>query len=101
MRRRGGSPSCSRRPGAAGAPPPRSGAPPRHARPPSALHKREAVARGLPARVLHAASLARDVDEAGDLAQLLGRPAETATHRLLAEIGIAERLAAPVPSGPA
>src|SRR3972149_7052130 len=55
----------------------------------------------LPARVLHAASLARDVDEPGDLAQLLGRPAETATHRLLAEIGIAERLAAPIASGPA
>src|SRR3990172_3854634 len=73
----------------------------RYGRHSSVVHKREAVARGLPARVLHAASLARDVDEPGDLAQLLGRPAETATHRLLGELGIAERLAAPVPSGPA
>ena len=72
----------------------------RYGRHSSVLHKREAVARGLPARVLHAASLARDVDEPRDLAQLLGRPAETATHRLLAGLGIAERLAA-VPSGPA
>jgi len=72
----------------------------RYGRHSSVLHRREAVARGLPARVLHAASLARDVDEPRDLAQLLGRPAETATHRLLAGLGIAERLAA-VPSGPA
>ncbi len=73
----------------------------RYGRHSSVLHKREAVARGLPARVLHADSLARDVDEPGDLAQLLGRPAETATHRLLAELGIAERLAAPIASGSA
>src|SRR3990172_6335359 len=70
----------------------------RYGRHSSVLHKREAAARGLPARVLHAASLARDVDEPGDLAQLLGRPAETATHRLLADLGIAERLAAAIPS---
>ena len=73
----------------------------RYGRHSSVLHKREAVARGLPARVLHAASLARDVDEPKDLAELLARPAETATHRLLAELGIAERLAGAVPSGPA
>ena len=73
----------------------------RYGRHSSVLHKREAAARGLPARVLHAASLARDVDEPRDLAELLGRPAETATHRLLAELGIAERLAGAVPSGPA
>lgn len=58
----------------------------------SVAHKREAVARGLPARVLHLASLSRDVDEPDDLADLLTRPAQTATHRLLAELGIAERL---------
>ncbi len=58
----------------------------------SASHKREAVARGLPARVLHLASLSRDVDEPDDLADLLARPAETATHRLLAQLRIAERL---------
>ena len=73
----------------------------RYGRHSSVLHKREAVARGLPARVLHVASLARDVDEPGDLSELLSRPAETATHRLLAELGIAERLAGAVPSGPA
>jgi 2-phospho-L-lactate guanylyltransferase len=73
----------------------------RYGRHSSVLHKREAVARGLPARVLHAASLASDVDEPRDLSDLLARPAETATHRLLAELGIAERLAGAVPSGPA
>jgi 2-phospho-L-lactate guanylyltransferase len=73
----------------------------RYGRHSSVLHKREAVARGLPARVLHTASLARDVDEPGDLSALLARPAETATHRLLAELGVAQRLAAPVASGPA
>jgi len=70
----------------------------RYGRHSSVFHKREAVARGLPARVLHAASLARDVDEPSDLSELLGRPAETATHRLLAELGITERLAAAIPS---
>ena len=60
----------------------------------SVLHKREAVARGLPARVLHLASLSRDVDEPDDLADLLARPAETVTHRLLAGLRITERLAA-------
>ncbi len=64
----------------------------RYGRRSSVLHKREAVARGLPARVLHLASLARDVDEPDDLAELLARPAETATHRLLAGLSIAERL---------
>jgi len=58
----------------------------------SVSHKREAVARGLPARVLHLASLSRDVDEPDDLVDLLARPAETATHRLLAGLRIAERL---------
>jgi 2-phospho-L-lactate guanylyltransferase len=60
----------------------------------SVAHKREAVARGIPARVLRLASLSRDVDEPDDLADLLTRPAETVTHRLLAELRIAERLGA-------
>jgi 2-phospho-L-lactate guanylyltransferase len=60
----------------------------------SVAHKREAAARGLPARVLHLASLSHDVDEPDDLADLLSRPAETATHRLLAQLGIPERLSA-------
>ena len=73
----------------------------RYGRHSSVLHKREAVARGLPARVLHAASLSHDVDEPADLSELLARPAETATHRLLAELGVVERLAAPVAPRPA
>jgi len=64
----------------------------------SVLHKREAVARGLPARVLHLASLSRDVDEPDDLTDLLAHPAETATHRLLAGLRIAERLSAARPA---
>ena len=55
---------------------------------------RSSVAHGLPARVLHLASLSHDVDEPDDLADLLARPAETATHRLLAQLRIAERLSA-------
>ncbi len=66
----------------------------RYGRHSSVTHKREAVARGLPARVLHLASLARDLDEPDDLAELLAHPAETATHRLLAGLSIAERLGA-------
>ena len=64
----------------------------RYGRHSSVLHKREAVARRLPARVLHLDSLTHDVDEPNDLAALLAHPAETATHRLLAELRIAERL---------
>ncbi len=64
----------------------------RYGRRSSVLHKREAVARGLPARVLHLDSLTHDVDEPNDLAALLARPAKTVTHRLLAELRIAERL---------
>jgi 2-phospho-L-lactate guanylyltransferase len=64
----------------------------------SVSHKREAVARGLPARALHLASLSRDVDEPDDLTDLLARPAETVTHRLLADLRIAERLGAARPA---
>ncbi len=73
----------------------------RYGRRSSVIHRREAVARALPARVLHLESLAHDVDEPNDLAALLARPAQTATHRLLAELRIAERLAAgrPAPAG--
>jgi 2-phospho-L-lactate guanylyltransferase len=66
----------------------------RYGRRSSVVHRREAVALGLPARVLHLASLTRDVDEPSHLADLLADPIETATHRLLGEIGIAERLSA-------
>lgn len=55
-------------------------------------HKREAAARGVPARVLRIDSLARDIDEPDDLRDLISHPAETATHRLLAQLQIARRL---------
>ncbi len=55
-------------------------------------HKREAAARGVPARVLRTASLAADIDAPDDLLDLIARPAETATHRFLAQLGLGERL---------
>jgi 2-phospho-L-lactate guanylyltransferase len=55
-------------------------------------HKREAAARDLPARVLRVDSLANDIDGPDNLLDLISRPAQTATHRLLAEIGLPERL---------
>ena len=58
-------------------------------------HKREATARGLPARVLRIDSLAADIDGPDDLLDLISRPAETATHRLLAQLRLTERLGAP------
>ncbi len=58
----------------------------------SVNHKREAMAIGVPAEVVRIESLAHDVDSPEDLRGLLARPGETATHRLLAELGVAERL---------
>jgi 2-phospho-L-lactate guanylyltransferase len=55
-------------------------------------HKREGAARRIEARVLHSDSLAKDIDEPDDLRRLLERPAETATHRLLAQLNVAARL---------
>lgn len=57
-------------------------------------HKREAAARGIPTRVLRIDSLAADIDGPNDLLDLLSRPAETATHRLLAQLRLADRLPA-------
>jgi 2-phospho-L-lactate guanylyltransferase len=59
----------------------------------SVMHKREAAARGIAAEIVEIETLARDVDSPDDLRGLLSRPAETATHRALADLGIAERLA--------
>ena len=72
------------------------------ARPPSVIpfrfgplsfsaHKREAAAQGLEAQVLHIETLAADIDSPADLQNLLSRPAETATQRLLARLGVAAR----------
>lgn len=57
-----------------------------------AAHKREAMARGLKARVLRIESAAHDIDEPEDLRHLASIPAETATHALIAQLGIEERL---------
>lgn len=55
-------------------------------------HKREAMARGLKATVLRIDSVAHDIDEPDDLRELLAHPAETATHALLAQMRIQDRL---------
>ncbi len=59
------------------------------------LHKREAAAQKLSAEVVRSESLARDIDSPDDLRALLARPGDTATHRLLARLDIAARLADP------
>lgn len=55
-------------------------------------HTAEASVRDLATTVLQIDSLARDIDEPDDLYHLLYHPAETATHRLLADIHLDERL---------
>ncbi|HXG36639.1 MAG TPA: 2-phospho-L-lactate guanylyltransferase [Dehalococcoidia bacterium] len=55
-------------------------------------HHREAVRRRVPARILRLPSISIDIDSPQDLLDLISRPAETETHRLLARGGIAERL---------
>jgi 2-phospho-L-lactate/phosphoenolpyruvate guanylyltransferase len=57
-----------------------------------AQHEQEASARGVPLQVMRFDSLLNDVDEPDDLRYLLSHAAETATHRLLAEMRVAERL---------
>lgn len=55
------------------------------------LHKREAAARSIPTEVLRIESLSRDIDSPEDLRELAAHPADTATHRLLERLQIAER----------
>ena len=57
-----------------------------------AQHQREAAARGVPLETLRIDSLLNDVDEPEDLGYLITHAAETATHRLLADLRIVERL---------
>lgn len=57
-----------------------------------AAHKREVMARGIKATVARIDSVANDIDEPDDLRELLAHPAETATHALLAQLGIIGRL---------
>jgi len=59
-----------------------------------AAHEREAESRGVPVRVVRLEPLLHDVDEPEDLRYLISHAAETATHRLLAELRVAERLEA-------
>jgi 2-phospho-L-lactate guanylyltransferase len=56
-------------------------------------HKRHAAALKIETRVLRIESLERDIDEPDDLRWLIERRGETATHRLLAEIMPAKRMA--------
>jgi len=55
-------------------------------------HKREAAARKIEHAIVRNEALANDIDEPADLKRLLEHPAETATHRLLARLGVAARL---------
>ncbi len=57
----------------------------------SLAHLHEAAARGVSTHVLHLPSL-DDIDAPRDLRAFVGHPTDTATYRLLARIGIAERL---------
>ena len=56
-----------------------------------AAHKKECADRNVPLRVLHIDSLERDIDEPDDLRWLISRAAETATHRLLRQMRLADR----------
>ncbi len=55
-------------------------------------HRREALASGLTTKVVRFDSLSNDIDEPDNLSELLAHPAETATHRLLAQMRVSERL---------
>lgn len=55
-------------------------------------HKREAAARGVPTTVLRIDSLSRDIDSPDDLRHLLSTPGDSATHRLLEQLPLRERV---------
>jgi 2-phospho-L-lactate guanylyltransferase len=55
-------------------------------------HERAANDAGVTMAVVRFDSLANDIDEPDNLSELLSRPAETATHALLAQLRIGERL---------
>ncbi len=57
-----------------------------------AAHQREAAAHDLPARVLRVDSLANDIDSPDDLLDLISRPADSTTHRLLERLRLPQRL---------
>jgi 2-phospho-L-lactate guanylyltransferase len=57
-----------------------------------AAHQSEVEARGLSTRVLQLDSLARDLDGPSDLLHFASTPTDTATHRLIAEMRLSQRL---------
>ncbi len=57
-------------------------------------HKREAAARDLPVRVLRLDTLTNDIDSPDDLLNLITRPADSTTHRLLERLRLPQRLQA-------
>ena len=59
-----------------------------------AQHEHEASARGVPLKTIRLDSLLHDIDEPEDLRYLLSHATDTATHRLLAEMRVSERLEA-------
>jgi len=59
-----------------------------------AQHEHEASARGVPLKTIRLDSLLHDIDEPEDLRYLISHATETATHRLLADMRVSERLEA-------
>ncbi|MEO6197552.1 MAG: 2-phospho-L-lactate guanylyltransferase [Dehalococcoidia bacterium] len=57
-----------------------------------ARHREQAAQTGVEFREVPLKSLARDMDTAEDLRDLLSRPTTTSTQRLLTRLGVAERL---------
>lgn len=57
-----------------------------------AAHKRASSDANVSITVVEFESLSNDIDEPDNLRELLSHPAETATHRLLAQMRISERL---------
>ena len=58
----------------------------------SAAHRRASSDANVSMTIVKFESLSNDIDEPDNLRELLSRPAETATHRLLAQLRISERL---------
>jgi len=62
----------------------------------ASAHQQQAVRARVPSRLLRLPSIAIDIDSPQDLVDLLSRPDQTETQRLLWDLGIAERLRAPL-----
>ena len=55
---------------------------------------------GLPPRIVRLPGIALDIDNPEDLALFMRRPSATRTWGLLAEAGVVEKVAGPIPSSP-